>query len=402
MRHRLDRLSPCLFLFLLLLLGPSALQAQVTYLDSYYLQNKRLVHVQEPLEFSTYSYTSPVLNFRDFKAQHAEAAWLPDSLVVQPPFGDTDGGAWAISVLQTSTGDIHIPVLLFIADYDSLVSSVYADCNLNGDFNDDGPPFLLVPGRSPKPVDLTSNTGMVFRIHLQSVAASPAEAAEARSSLKVSLRTTPRWRLSLSGYFGVGRLSMDYRYQDGNEEKTVQYKGPHNMKGLTLTAEYVHGPFGMGLYGGFEHIFYWASTRQTTYSKYICATGTPCDWVEIKETIRGADRLPNLRMRVGAEFSWLPKVGKDMRLGLVASPGFLLSRNGYYQANQAEATRYRIGRQFVWEAGLQLNLNQALMLRATGFQSGFAPEGYFEGIGAQGLKTGQMGMRFSIGVLLAR
>lgn len=381
------------------------LAAQITYLDSYFLQNKRFVHVQQPLDFGTYAYTSPLLNYTDFKAKNPAAAWLPDSVRVTPPRGiAVQGAAWALSVIQTADSNAHLPVLLFIADYDSLVSPVYADRNLNGDFNDDGPPIELVPGRIPEPIDLVSAKGVTFRIHLQAVAAVAPVPTDSSAAVTAewSRSRLPRWRFGLTGHFGISSLKYQYRFMDGTREKTLSYDGPNNLKGLTLSGEYARGAWGIGLQVGFDHIFYWASTAKVTFRDYTCPTGEPCAWVDYEETQRGRDLLPSLRLYVGPRLSWLPRLGKDIRLGPVLSPGFLLYRNAFYVPDGAAEARFALGRMLSWEAGLQLQLDNpggsALILRASAYQSDFDPVGYFESVGAQGLVLSHVGLRFSIGV----
>jgi hypothetical protein len=212
----------------------------------------------------------------------------------------------------------------------------------------------------------------------------------------------PSWRMGLTGHFGIGQIDYSYQFMDGTRPKNRTYEGPSNLKGLTLTGEYTHGAFGMGLRVGFDHIFYWASTSLITYNYYLCPTGEPCEWVVDEEVTRARDVLPNLRLVVGPQLSWLPRVGKDLRLGPVFSPGFLLYRDAHYQPDVVSDTRYRLGRQFAWEAGLQMLLENAggtsLVLGASAYQSDFQPEGYFEAVRAEGLKVSHLGMRFSVGI----
>lgn len=390
-------------LLLALLFSFGLSSAQITYIDSYYQHDKRLVHVQQPLDFETYSYYGPLLLLTDFKQKNPAAHWLPDSMRVTPPWNvSTEGAAWSLSVIQKEGAVEGLPILLFIANYDSVVSPVYADRNLNGDFNDDGAPLMLIPGRIPEPIDVLSKAGVTYRIHLQAIAAVAPRAAADTAAVRLPRVHQPRWRLGLTGHFGVGQIDYSYHYLDGTRIKTRTYEGPSNFKGLTLTGEYTHGAFGLGLRLGFDHIFYWASTSLITYSTYVCPTGEPCAWIDDEEVVRAKDQLPNLRIVVGPRLSWLPRVGKDIRLGPVFSPGFMLSPKAYYQPDLSSETTYRLGRQFAWEAGLQVQFENvggtSLVLGASAFQSEFQPDGYFEAVRAEDLKVSHLGMRFSVGV----
>lgn len=402
MRILLGKSACLLSLFCLLGFG---LSAQVTFLDSYYLQNKRLVHVQQPLDFATYEYVRPTLTLTDFKARHAAVAWLPDSMVIAPPHGVAqEGAAWAISVIQSADQSAQIPVLLWIAAYDSLVSPVYTDRNLNGDFNDDGPPLLLVPGRIPEPIDLLSKSGVTFRIHLQPIAAvAPTPRVDSIPAPRV--RHKDRWQIGISGHFGVSAVNMDYQYLEDGRVQTVQYDGPNNLKGLAVSGVYTHGPWSLGLHAGFDHIFYWASSRETSISEYTCPTGEPCEWRTFRVTVRAKDHLPNMRFTLGPQLSWLPHLGKGIHLGPVLTPNLLLYHDAYYQPETRIAQRYALGSIWALEGGLQLQFDtegSALFLRASAYQSQFQPQGYFEAIGAQDLAVRHVGLRFSIGVVVGR
>lgn len=396
--------SACL-LFLCCLLG-LGLSAQVTFVDSYYLQNKRLVHVQQPLDFATYEYARPVLLLTDFKARNAAAAWLPDSMAIVPPRGVAQAGAaWAISVIQAADQSEKLPVLLWIAAYDSLVSPVYTDRNLNGDFNDDGPPLLLVPGRIPEPIDLLSKSGVTFRIHLQPIAAVAPMPRVDSIPARRDRADAQRWAIGISGHFGVSSVTMDYHYIEEGRRMNVQYDGPNNLKGLALSGAYTHGPWALGLHAGFDHIFYWASARETSFSEYTCPPGEPCEWRTYRATVRAKDQLPTMRFTVGPQLSWLPHLGKGIHLGPVLTPTLLLYRDAYYQPETRYAQRYALGSIWALEGGLQLQFRtegSALFLRASAYQSQFQPEGYFEAIEAQDLAVRHVGLRFSIGVMVGR
>ena len=402
MRFQFGKSACLLYLFCLLGFG---LSAQVTFVDSYYLQNKRLVHVQQPLDFATYAYTRPVLFLTDFKARNAATDWLPDSMAIVPPHGVVQtGAAWAVSVIQAADQSEQIPVLLWIAAYDSLVSPVYTDRNLNGDFNDDGPPLLLVPGRIPEPIDLLSKSGITFRIHLQPIAAvAPTPRLDSIPAQRI--RKDHRWEIGISGHFGVSTVNMDYQFFEDGRLKAVQYDGPNNLKGLAVSGAYTHGPWSLGLHAGFDHLFYWASARETSFSEYTCPTGEPCAWRTYRVTVRAKDQLPDMRFTIGPQLSWLPHLGKGIHLGPILTPTLLLYHDAYYQPEVRDAKTYPLGSLWAWEGGLQLQFDtegSALFLRASAYQSQFQPEGYFEAIGAQDLAVRHVGLRFSIGVNVGR
>jgi hypothetical protein len=370
--------------------------AQVLYVDypPRAWEGKRLIELDKPVTTKVQPYKTPFLDFSAFKGKYPHMEWLPKTMTILPPEeADTVTCAWALALIQDTVHGDRLPILLFYTAVGTPRAMTYIDYNFNGDFRDDGPPMLLGSKMTPRAVEMVSHDKHGYRFYI----------AEGRMGpVKVEDGKLRPFRLSFFANLTNDKLAYTCAYSEPNRETTVDYSSDRNTIGLSTKLDFSLKSLMVSAKFGLESSASGDSQRSTKTVITYCDFFGYCTTRNSSSFRYNPDTLGNLRLSIGTEVAWMPRIASGFRIGPLISPGvFLYSRN-YYTTDRTGDARFKMNPAPYVEGGLQLVADTSpksfVILRATGFTTRWRPEGFFESFEARDVEITHRGGRIGFGM----
>ena len=380
---------------------------------------------EQDLVFFFYRYKSEVLDLRHFKKYHTTIAdKVPDELTIVPPKqqGIVDM-AYAVAYLYGEDNEETLLVML-IGNYFAGYPSYFIDYNLDGDYSNDGAPFIFVHsknGRSKKQqsFELEKN-GKKFSFILlnhnshekkslegyqaYSPAVSTEEASVSPEMKKLDIRDLHRKGLyaGIDIYTGGGKI--EYNHNNGATEYTTFYDVDYNPIGIALSLSYVLKNFQLGVNFSHESINYYSSQKKVELGEPIqVCVGSTCTLRDNSQLIVNRDILPTGRTTYGINVSYNAIVNKYIAL----APQYryqiysFSKGNRYIPSKASPDTYHSLENLYMNSVGLMAKFivtkkSMVYILAEKQFDN-FTPIGFAEASDAQNFKTEKQQTIFSVG-----
>lgn len=381
---------------------------------------------EKEIIFYFYNYQSSDLDLRHFKVFHPKLQdKVPNRLNIIPPiiFDSFSSRVYAVTFInkcENCKKGTLLPIL--IGEYNTTSPAYYIDSNMDGNFDNDGLPFVFTNNKKSQKFKLESDDGRKYIFWLfnsnyhqkvedkeliKKTQRDYREIAEINNTNTQNLDVLPASHdfsndgLNLKIGFFAGSGSLAYEYTNADTNYPTTYDVSFDSKGVEFGLGYTWKNIQLSITSTYEGIYYWTSKRRIQYDDPKEIEGVVYSGIN---TEISTDSHPENRLSYGVSLAY------NFRLGnyVAVAPYVNYSRFSYPSSDNIYRP-YKRGAVITskledrnWTAfGLSLKGNFGLHSEVYVFGNhtilNFNPASYFENIGIRDLEVKYNQLNFGIG-----
>lgn len=393
------------FFVLILLIGTTRLMSQAIFIPHSVDIAVDEGEQTQDIIFYQYPYLTVQVDLRDFKKKFPNLI-APDYLTIQPPELQTfQSLSIMMGLLSGEKQDSNALVVWIVGDYFSSEASFFIDKNMDRDYQNDGPPMLIKPGRTPKSVIIVQK-GPPQKAHELFIQV-PKKAREKLVNPGNSQKLKIGNQLSFGFNLGFGSGNFFYQYDNLEKGFPTWYTVNFSEKSLGLSLSYSFPHFRVGLSGILQNHFYYTSYLNIRYDHPEIRID-PNSGQRIKidnvQVERNMDIHAKNRLQLGLVTAYRIHLKETMELQPVLGFGKVVYLAGEYVADRtSDEGAFNLPASNYLEGGLLFEVatgaHRAFYLGAFYNRVWWEPEGFFEIVPHENLENrvkswrGQLGYR---------
>jgi len=400
------RTSNCvLFFFFLLLLTGYQLQAQEIQIMVPNQYDGRTDSKQLQYDESFYIYKapiSPLIQLKDYK-RYQRKYDLPDSVqIILPDMPNAIDTTLLIGFLRAKVTSPGHLVLLLATNYKTEEVTFYIDSNLDGNYRNDGRPFMILAGTPSINVALTPFDEIPLNLSLRVPKKLSLEEQRAAviKELKRGNKKKVYNKLSIGAFAGIGTGGLKYGYDNIDIAFPAWYNVRFSEKALGLNLNYEAVKFRVGLNAVFTNHFYYTSYLNIRFSEPRgIRTGVL--------TERNIDIHSSNRLKVGASAAYKIRLSQYSDVQPFVSFGqlFYLSDNYFLDSRPNKEVSYSLSPNSFYELGVRFDFTigheRSLFLDLMSNHLQWKPDNFLDGINFTNLTIKHQTWKINVGYKIA-
>ena len=353
-----------------------------------------------------YIYKAAVSSRIDLKKykQYQREATIPDSVhIILPEMPNAMDTTLLIGFIRAKATDPGRLVLLLATDYTTNEVTFYIDTNLDGNYNNDERPIMILAGTPPVKIELLplEKDPLYLYLGVPKQLSQEEKRAAIIKDLKRGTKKKIYNKLSLGFYGGVGIGQLTYDYDNVDSAYPTWYEVRFSEKNIGVNLNYETAFFRFGLNAAFMNHFYYTSYLNIRFAEPRgIRTGVL--------TERNIDSHSLNRVQIDATAAFKIRLSDYSDVQPFVSFGqlFYLSDSYFSDNRPNKEVSYALSPNYYYELGIRLDFTvgneKTLFFDLVSNQLQWRPDNFLEGINLTNLgithRTWKINVGYKIGL----